>query len=130
MIRTAGSARVRDAKSSPVPSAVRSSRGIGLDVAIIASVFVALTWWSWRKWPDVLVDFGQQLYIPWRLTLGERLYRDILLLFGPLSQHLNAGLFAVFGVSFTVLIVANLVVLACITAVMYDTFRMAADRLT
>jgi hypothetical protein len=97
---------------------------------LIAAAFVALTVWSWRKWPDVLVDFGQQLYIPWRLVSGEHLYKDILLLFGPLSQHVNALLFWVFGTSFTVLIVANLAVLAGITAVMYRVFRLASDRLT
>ena len=64
------------------------------------------------------------------LVSGERLYKDILLLFGPLSQHINALLFWVFGTSFTVLIVANLAVLAGITAVMYRVFRLASDRLT
>ena len=76
------------------------------------------------------MDFGQQLYIPWRLASGERLYRDIALLHGPLSQHVNAILFKIFGASFTVLIFANLVVLAVITALVYRFFQATADRLT
>jgi len=26
--------------------------------------FILLSWLSWRKWPDPLIDFGQQLYVP------------------------------------------------------------------
>jgi hypothetical protein len=25
---------------------------------------------SWRRWPDPLIDFGRELYIPWRLAHG------------------------------------------------------------
>ena len=101
-----------------------------VSAALIGLCFATLTVWSWRKWADVLVDFGQQLYIPWRLAHGERLYRDIALMHGPLSQHLNALLFWLFGASFTVLIAANLAVLAAITALVYRVFRHAADRWT
>src|SRR5215831_10677178 len=48
---------------------------------------------SWRKWPDPLIDFGRELYLPWRLANGALLYRDADDYFGPLSQYLNAGLF-------------------------------------
>ena len=96
----------------------------------IAAVFVALAVWSWRKWPDLLVDFGQQLYIPWQLAEGARLHREIAFLHGPLSQHVNAVLFWRFGPSLTVLIVLNLAALACLTWVVYKTVRLGGDRLT
>ena len=32
---------------------------------------------SWRKWPDPLIDFGRELYTPWRLANGAVLYRDV-----------------------------------------------------
>ena len=48
-------------------------------------VFAALLWWSWRRWPDPLVDFGRELYVPWRINAGQVLYRDLASLFGPLS---------------------------------------------
>ena len=47
---------------------------------------------SWRKWPDPLIDFGRELYLPWRLANGAVLYRDVDDFYGPLSQYLNAGL--------------------------------------
>ncbi|HUL71676.1 MAG TPA: glycosyltransferase family 39 protein [Vicinamibacterales bacterium] len=103
---------------------------VWLGPLLIAASFASLTVWSWRKWPDLLVDFGQQLYIPWRLAAGERLYRDIDFLHGPLSQHFNALWFRLFGPSFTILIVLNLAVLAAITAMSYGLVGRMADRLT
>ena len=97
---------------------------------LIAIVFFALTVWSWRKWPDLLVDFGQQLYIPWQLSEGKYLYKDIAFLHGPLSQYFNAFWFRVFGPSLTVLIFVNLAILASITALIYRTVRFFGDRLT
>ena len=97
---------------------------------LIAAVFIALTVWSWRKWPDILVDFGQQLYIPWQLASGQRLYTDIVFLHGPFSQHFNAIWFYLFGPSLTVLVYVNLGILACTTAIIYKIIRLFADWLT
>ena len=97
---------------------------------LIAVVFLALTIWSWRKWPDLLVDFGQQLYVPWQLAEGKYLYKDIAFLHGPFSQHLNALWFRIFGVSLSVLIFINLAVLAGLTALIYRIIRLFGDRLT
>jgi hypothetical protein len=46
---------------------------------------------SWHRWPDVLVDFGMPLYLPWRIFEGEVLYRDVMYLpGGPLSNYFCA----------------------------------------
>ena len=88
---------------------------------LIVIVFSLMAFWSWRKWPDLLVDFGQQLYIPWQLASGKLLYKDIVILHGPLSQYFNAFWFKLFGPSLTVLIFVNLAILAGITVVLYKT---------
>ena len=86
-----------------------------LFLALLTVFFLAT---SWRKWPDALIDFGHDLYIPWRLTQGNLLYRDIDDIYGPLSQYLNAALFRAFGTSMMVLELANIVVfLAILTAI-------------
>jgi hypothetical protein len=36
-----------------------------------------LAWLSWGQWCDPLIDFGVQLYLPWRVAEGEILYRDL-----------------------------------------------------
>lgn len=86
---------------------------------------------SWRKWADPVVDFGMQLYTPWRLSQGDILYRNVMYLpGGPLSQYFNALLFRIFGVSFRTLIFANLTITAVMLVVIYRGFLRAADRWT
>lgn len=89
---------------------------LGVALALLAT-------WSWRKWPDLLVDAGRQLYVPWRLSEGEALYRDLAYVMGPASQYLNALLFEIFGVSLTTLIAANLAILALIVFCTYRLLR-------
>ena len=83
---------------------------------------VAMAMATWGKWPDVLIDFGRELYVPWRITEGDTLYRDIVYHNGPLSPHINALWFSLFGVSLRTLIVANLAILALMTALIYSLF--------
>lgn len=85
-------------------------------VALAAAAMLACTW---QTWPDVLVDFGVQLYVPWRLTQGQVLYRDIAHYTGPLSVYFNALAFYLFGSSLRVLEFANLPILAGIIAIIY-----------
>jgi hypothetical protein len=98
---------------------------------LVAIAFVVAAYVSWRKWPDILIDFGLQLYLPWRISAGDVLYRDLHYLSGgPLSQYFNALLFKIFGVSFRTLIFANLAITAAMLVLIYRRFLAAADRLT
>src|ERR1700689_653060 len=92
--------------------------GLGVILAYVLRV-------SWLKWPDPLVDFGRELYLPWRLSNGAVLYRDADDFYGPLSQYLNAGLFRVFGSGLMVLVYANLAVFLLIAAALYVALRRA-----
>jgi hypothetical protein len=94
----------------------------------LAATFAALAAWSWGKWTDPLIDFGFELYVPWRLVEGERLYGDIAYRNGPLSPYWNALLFSVFGVSLRTLVMANLVVLGAITALLFGLLERALSR--
>ena len=105
------------------------SRWAGL--VLVGGVFALAAALSWRRWADVLVDFGTQLYLPWRISEGEVLYRNMMYLTGgPLSQYFNALLFKIFGVSFRTLIFANLAITAGMLVLVYRRFLAAADRLT
>ena len=88
---------------------------------VCAAVLLACTW---RRWPDVLVDFGRELYVPWRLANGAVLYRDVAYFNGPLSPYLNALLFRVFGASVSTLVFANTFLLGILLTVM---FRLATQ---
>lgn len=145
MRKATRSPRSRKAKPQPPASGHAQSRGISIETdlkrssaltswlgpLLLAAQFVTMTWWSWRLWPDPLIDFGNELYVAWRLMAGDVLYRDVAYLFGPLSPHINGALFGIFGDSITTLIVANLLILALIVAGIYrlvsrETSRLAA----
>src|SRR5262249_12655511 len=92
--------------------------------------FAALAYWSWGKWPDPLIDFGRELYLPWQITHGRVLYQDLGTLYGPFSPYLNALWFALFGPSLLTLVVCNLVIFAACGAGIYHLIRIATDRIT
>jgi len=107
----------------------RSSQWLGL--GFVALAFLAAAVLSWRKWPDALVDFGMQLYLPWKISTGSVLYHDLnYLTGGPLSQYYAAALFKLFGVSLLTLVVSNLVITAGLVVLIYRRFLAAADALT
>ena len=77
---------------------------------------------SWRKWPDLVIDFGEQVYIAWRLAEGEVLYRDIIYFYGPLSSYFHSLLFKIFGTGFMVLVVFNILLILFLTTLIYHFF--------
>lgn len=87
---------------------------------IVALSGVVMCIWSWGTWPDVILDFGRELYVPWQISEGRVLYRDIVSYFnGPLSPHVHAILFKVFGVGLNRLVWFNLVVVAGLSTMLY-----------
>lgn len=108
----------------------RSLRPNSKQTTLIHSValgFVACCWLvvSWRRWATLEIDFGRELYVPWQLSQGAVLYRDVDDFYGPLSQYFNSMLFALFGPGIMVLVAANLVVLGCIVGLLYVLLRKA-----
>lgn len=99
-----------------------SDKYLRIEPAGLATIFLAglcMLAVSWHKWCDPIIDFGHELYIPWALSQGKVLYRDInMVLYGPLSYYVNATLFSLFGDHLSVIIGFNLFVAflsACIT---------------
>jgi hypothetical protein len=115
---------------TPAPRVGRFDVWSSVIFVVHAGLFLALAAWTWRKWSDPIVDFGRELYVPWQLTKGRVLYRDIFSLFGPLSPYVNAAWFRLFGVSLTTLAVCNLAIFAAILAGIYRFVRTCADRFT
>jgi hypothetical protein len=94
-------------------------------VAGAAGFFLAA---SWRRWTDPLVDFGRELYLPWRLSHGALLYRDAGDFYGPLSQYVNAELFRLFGPGLMVLAWANIALMGAVLCLIYALFARAWGR--
>jgi hypothetical protein len=113
----------------PEGAPLRARLGAWLGPPLVAIAFAALARWTWGAWPDVLIDFGRELYAPWRLSEGARLYRDVAWFNGPLSAQWNALLFEVFGASFATLAWANLALLGAFTALCFGLLRSLASPL-
>ena len=101
-----------------------SPRGEGsparwFDLGLLGVLALILLSWSWGKWPDVLVDFGRQLYVPWQLASGKVLYRDVAYLNGPLSPYAHALCFRLFGPGLRVLVIVNLALLGVLVLVLH-----------
>lgn len=129
-----GKKRKKSAKKKIAPvtvavanSAVRSGVPAYLEFAAILGLVCLTTFFvatSWRKWPDPLIDFGTELYVPWQLTRGALLFREVYA-HGILSAYFNAALFAIFGPGLMVLVAANLTVFAGILTLFYRLCRRA-----
>lgn len=105
-------------------------RGTLLSVALIAVTGLTLLSQGWRRWTHVIIDYGRELYVPWRLSAGEVLYRDLAYFNGPLSPYLNSLVFRLFGASYTTLVLFNIALLAFCTTLLYRLLGRLTDRLT
>lgn len=99
-----------------------------LGPVVTLALGVALLAWTWGKWADVLIDFGGELYVAWRLREGDVLYRDLAYFTGPLSPYLNSLWFRCFGTSVMTLVIANLALLALTTTLLYRLSVALANR--
>src|SRR5439155_16551586 len=95
-------------------------------IALFALVMLTITW---RRWPDILVDFGAQVYTAWQLASGKKLYVDVAHVYGPLSPYLYAGAFRVFGASILTIAMLNLAILSAILALTFRLLTIIGDRL-
>ena len=84
---------------------------------------------GWGRWPDVLADFGRELFVPWRLSEGDVLYRDVACFDGPLPYVLNALWFRVFGAGLWTLVALNGVLLVAFGALLFRELRAVSSTL-
>jgi hypothetical protein len=94
----------------------------------IALAGLAMLRLTWRTWPDVQIDFGRELYVPWRLAEGQVLYTDVAYFNGPLSPYWNSLWFRLLGASVMTLVASNLILLAVLTALLYVILRDIGSR--
>jgi len=96
----------------------------------LAALGAALLRSAWGHQPDVLIDFGRELYLAWRLAEGEVLYRDLRHLSGPLSAYWNALAFDLLGVGLHALVWVNAALIALMAALVYGLLRRLAGPLS
>src|SRR5580765_6690871 len=113
-----------DLKPDPLPFIRRF-----IGPLLIALAGAAMAVWTWDSCPDAIVDFGREVYVPWRLSEGEVLYRDINYFNGPFSPYFNAAMFKLFGASLRTLKLTNLLIIALAASLLYHLIGQVSDRL-
>lgn len=108
----------------------RTFLGVLLRTAPIALFFALMLSMSWLKWGDLIVDYGREVYVPWQISKGSLLYRDIASFYGPLSSYLNAALFSVFGASLMAMQLFNILLVGLLTYFIYRLFEAEGDRMS
>ncbi|HEX9303592.1 MAG TPA: hypothetical protein VGA31_03985 [Thermoanaerobaculia bacterium] len=89
------------------------------------AVFLLLAAVSWNRWIEPFVDTGRELMVPWRVSRGEALYRDVRFYYGPLAPWLAAVVDSVVGRLF-----AARIALGALVAVLHlEALRRLAGRL-
>src|SRR5262245_50064821 len=83
---------------------------------LVAICVITMLVWTWNKCPDPVIDYGREVYVPWRISQGQVLYRDINYFNGPLAPYLDAVLFKLFGPSICTLKVFNAIVIVLLAA--------------
>lgn len=99
------------------------SRGPWL--ALLALLGAGLAWWSWGRWTDPHIDFGNELYLAWQISEGRDLYAEMAHRNGPFSHYVNALWFTLFGVSLRTLVLCNLAILAAVCAMTFRIVRLS-----
>ncbi len=99
-----------------------------LILAVLAVLAAGMAAWTWRAWPDPLIDFGREAYVAWRLSEGDVLHRDVVYVSGPLSPYWNALAFRIFGAGLDTLFAVNAAILAALVGVWVALLRRVADR--
>lgn len=100
----------------------------GVDLASLGALFAVLLGITWMRWPDALVDFWRNLYIPWRLSEGALLYTDVADWYGPLPSLVTASAFSLFGPGLDVLVALNVVVAAGCLLTLHAVLLRVGDR--
>lgn len=95
-----------------------------------AAIGGALSFWLWGRTGELLIDFGNELYVSWQLSTGRVLYRDVQSIYGPLSPNFNALMMRLFGPGLATILFANLLVLIAVVVLLYPLLRAISSAWT
>src|SRR5215217_4972709 len=99
--------------------AARSIPRAAVGLSVVLLTLIAMLAITWRTWPEPVTDFGRELYVPWQLSQGKVLYRDIAYFNGPLSPYFNALIFKLLGPGLMKLASVNIAILIAIEFMLY-----------
>jgi len=72
-------------------------------LAALVAIWAAKVYTTWGAWGNLTIDSGHEMYVPWMMTRGKVLYRDMWYMYGPGAPYLNYFWFRMFGARLEVL---------------------------
>lgn len=135
----AGSASAPEAPSKPprpMPRWVKRFVAV-VEPLSVAVVFIYLLAKTWMRWPDPFIDFPRDLYIAWRVSVGDALYnldsytgtgRQVASWYGPLAHLAEALGFRIFGVGMDTIVWMNVVLSVVVLLLLRGIFGVIGNR--
>jgi len=96
----------------------------------LAGVFIFMLHQSWLRWMDPLVDFPRDLYLAWRVSEGDLLYKEVANWYGPLAQLAEGAGFHVFGVGIDTVVWMNIALTVGVVCLIWGIFGALGNRLS
>jgi len=94
----------------------------------LAVLYIYLLAKSWLRWMDPMIDFPRDLYLAWRVSEGDLLYKNVANWYGPLAQLIQGTAFKLFGVGIDTTIWTNIALTAVVVILLRDLFRTMGNR--
>jgi len=69
----------------------------------LVAIWAAWFYGTWATWGWLTADCGREMYVPWILSQGKTLYKDVWYLYGPAGPYFNSFLYRVFGANLSTL---------------------------
>ena len=117
-----------DSTRSAIPPSLERRVFLGL-VGVVIVLFLVLLRVTWLKWGDPIVDTGREFEIPWKVSRGEVLYRDMAYNYGPFSPYWNALFLRGFGVHVSSLVASGIVSAVVGVVLVFATARLFLPRI-
>jgi hypothetical protein len=93
---------------------VRSVTPRAMHLLTISIVWLAAMVLNWNHCGTPTIDDGREMYVPWALSQGQEMYRDVWYLYTPAGPYLNSLWYRIFGAHLNTLQAAGaLTVLGC-----------------
>jgi len=84
---------------------IKNNWHILLSELLVLVIFIVF----YGKFGDLMVDSYREVYIPQQILEGKALYKDLFIVYSPLSYLINAFIMKIFGTSVSVIYFAGLV---------------------
>jgi hypothetical protein len=110
------------------PGILGHLRAVCFPLLAVAALACGMLIWTWNSWADSMVDFGREAYVAWQLHEGARLYEDVAYFNGPLSPHVSAFVFSIFGPSLRSLYLANFSLAVAISLLLFHGIASITSR--